>query len=121
MPSAHTGYWTVIAARNESTSHVDGPAGETRSSTTPTSATAVSVARKPPVLTMPDALPMRVGGLNVRATSKPTIETGPPSARRTTSTTSIHGGAWPGQSSTTVQAVIAAPTMTSTRVLREKG
>ena len=74
MPSAHTGYCTVMAARKESTSHVDGPPGATRSSTTPTRATAASVARKPPVLTMPDALPMRVGGLKVRATSKPTIE-----------------------------------------------
>src|SRR4051794_4522131 len=38
MPSAHTGYCTVIAARNESTSHVDRPAGETWASTTPTGA-----------------------------------------------------------------------------------
>ncbi len=76
---------------------------------------------KPPVLTMPEALPMRVGGLNVRARSKPIIEPGPPMAMSTTRTTSIHSGARPGQSSTTVQAAIAAATIHSTSVLRENG
>src|SRR3954468_15729277 len=121
MPSAHTGYCTVIATRKASTSHVDGPPGDTWSSTTPTRATAVRVAMKPPVLTMPEALPMRVGGLKVRATSKPIIEPGPPTAMSTTRTTSSHSGARPGQSSTTVHAAIAAATIQSTRVLRENG
>ena len=52
-----------------------------------------SEATKPPMLTMPWAVPRVALGLNVRAKSKPTIEPGPPTEMTTISTTSSHSGA----------------------------
>ena len=62
-----------------------------------------SEAMKPPMLTMPDAVPSVARGLNVRAKSNPTIDPGPPTEMTTTRTTSSHSGARPGSASTTVQ------------------
>src|SRR5665648_1219616 len=84
-------------------------------------ATVLRDATKPPTLTIPLALPRRVGGLNVRARSNPTIEPGPPTARTTTRTTRIHIGARPGQRSTTAQVAMIALTIHRTRVDREYG
>src|SRR5690242_21290047 len=87
----------------------------------PMSVTVDSEARKPPTLTMPVALPSRVGGLNVRARSKPTSDPGPPTAVTTTSTTSSGSGARPGQSRTTAQTVMIAKTTPRMSVDRENG
>src|SRR5665647_2406200 len=87
----------------------------------PIRATVPSDATKPPTLTIPVALPRRVGGLKVRARSNPTIEPGPPTASTTTRTTSSHRGARPGQRSTTAQVAMIEPTIHRTRVDREYG
>src|SRR5450756_68108 len=87
----------------------------------PIRATVPSDATKPPTLTIPVALPRRVGGLKVRARSNPTIEPGPPTASTTTRTTSSHRGARPGQTSTTAQTVMMEPTIHRISVDREYG
>src|SRR5450756_2414068 len=114
-------YCTDMATRNESTVYVDGPPGATWSSTMPMRATVLRDATKPPTLTIPLALPRRVGGLKVRARSNPTIEPGPPTASTTTRTTRSHSGARPGQSSTTAQIAMMEPTIHRIRVDREYG
>ena len=50
-------------------------------------------ATKPPMLTMPAAVPSVALGLKVRAKSKPTIEPGPPTEMTTISTTRSQRGA----------------------------
>ena len=80
-----------------------------------------SEARNPPTLTMPVALPRRSGGLKVRAKSKPIIEPGPPRASPSTSRTSTHSGARPGQASTSVQTVTVTVRMPSTSHDRRSG
>ena len=62
----------------------------------PRASIVTSDATKPPMLTMPVAVPSRVGGLKLRAKSKPTIEPGPPTARTSTSTTSSSMRRGPG-------------------------
>ena len=64
------------------------------SSISPISRMVSSDATKPPTLTMPVAVPNRLGGLKVRANSKPIIEPGPPRPRASTSSTSTGSGAW---------------------------
>src|SRR3954447_6932950 len=71
-------------------------------------------ATKPPTLTMPLACPSRDTGANVRATSKPIIDPGPPRPVVTTSVQSSHIGASPGHNRVTVQAVIIDATMPRT-------
>src|SRR6476469_8059729 len=88
---------------------------------TPISVTVDNDARNPPTLTMPVALPSRVGGLNVLARSKPTMEPGPPTAVTTTRTTSTGRGARPGHRSTTAHTVMIAATIARIRVDRENG
>src|SRR5450756_3177889 len=87
----------------------------------PMRATVPRDATNPPTLTIPLALPRRVGGLKVRARSNPTIEPGPPTASTTTRTTRSHSGARPGHRSTTPQIAMIAPTIHRTRVDREYG
>ncbi len=79
------------------------------------------MARKPPWLMIPVAVASRGAGLEVRPTSKPITEAGPPTPVTSTSTTSTGSGASPGQTSTTVQTVTMAPTMPSTIVERCHG
>jgi hypothetical protein len=88
------------------------------SSRSPIRNTITSDATNPPTLTIPVADPRRAAGANVRATSNPIIDPGPPRPVATISTTSIQTGASPGQSSTTVQQAMIAPTMDSTSVER---
>ncbi len=80
-----------------------------------------SDAMKPPMLTMPCAVPSVALGLKVRAKSKPTIDPGPPTEMTTTRTTSSHSGARPGSASTTVQTSALLAMMASTRRDRRCG
>ena len=83
--------------------------------------TAITAAMKPPTLMMPLVLAIRSGGLDVRPTSKPIIEAGPPQPQATTSTTSSHSGASPGHASTAVQASAIAAIVPSATVDRCQG
>ena len=69
---------------------------------------------KPPMLTMPDAVPSVARGLKVRAKSNPTIDPGPPTEMTTTRTTSSQSGARPGRASTTDQMTALLAMMQST-------
>ena len=70
---------------------------------------------------IPLALASRSSGLEVRPTSKPIIEAGPPTPTTRASTTSSHTGAGPGQASTTVHTATMVETMVSTIVERCHG
>ncbi len=76
---------------------------------------------KPPWLMMPLALANRSGGLEVRPTSNPIIEAGPPTPTTSTSTTSSGVGAWPGHARTAVHVTTMAETMVRTIVDRCHG
>ena len=81
----------------------------------------MSEATYPPVLTMPAALPSRDGGLKVRAKSKPIMDPGWFAPITTTSVTSSHSGACPGQASTAVHAAADEATMPITIRERRSG
>jgi hypothetical protein len=110
-----TGYMTSQAIRNPS--GVNPPATVM---TPPNAARTNSVERKPPRFAIACATPMFRGGFDVRAMSRPMTEPGPPTARESTRTTSIHTGAVPGAAKTSVHTVLVVhetPRMTHDRYM----
>lgn len=80
-----------------------------------------SDAMKPPMFTMPVAVPTRIAGLKVRAKSKAIMEPGPPTASASTRAVSSGRGAGPGYTSTASQAPAISPAIARTIVDRRSG
>ena len=75
---------------------------------------------KPPMLTMPEPVPCRSGGLAGRAKSKPIIDAGPQAPSTAHSTISSHSGARPGQASAAPHTSAVTPTVPRARGSRAR-